>query len=145
MVVVINSGIVGCDFSKFCSRLLMEMGLKDLTSRVRESVSVDSLATGTVLRETSSDPALATADSAQAQQTDGKPPENRLYFFNSVEFLHFITLLNISWLHWEACCVFSLYALHPLQPNLQVCNPAYLVPLQNHDKLGGLQPEGHPA
>jgi len=56
------------DFSKFSARKLLEMSLKDSTCPVRESVSVDSLATGTVLRETTTD---------QAQQADGTPPETR--------------------------------------------------------------------
>ena len=61
------------------------MSLKDSTCPVRESVSVDSLATGTVLRETTTD---------QAQQADGTPPETRQYFCNCVEFLHFVNLLQ---------------------------------------------------
>ena len=51
----------------------MEMGLKDSSARVtRDSVSCDSLAAGTVLRENPTD------DSTSAEQT----PESRLYFLN---------------------------------------------------------------
>jgi len=50
--------------NKFSSRLLMEMGLKDSSARVtRDSVSCDSLAAGTVLRENPTD------DSTSAEHT----------------------------------------------------------------------------
>ena len=56
----------------------MEMGLKDSSARVtRDSVSCDSLAAGTVLRENPTD------DSTSAEQT----PESGLYFLN-LEMLH---------------------------------------------------------
>ena len=57
----------------------MEMVLKDSSSQVRESVSVDSLATGTVLRETTTHP-------PSNQQMNGacSPPETCLYFFLSL-------------------------------------------------------------
>jgi len=32
-----------------------------------------------------------------------------------------------------------------MQPRLQVCNPAYVVPVPSQDKLGGLRQEGHPV
>ena len=51
----------------------MEMGLKDSSARViRDSVSCDSLAAGTVLRENPTD------DSTSAEQT----PESGVYFLN---------------------------------------------------------------
>jgi len=42
------------------------------------------------------------------------------------------------------CCTDNVNKLHHISHSLQVCYPAYLVPVLSQDKLGGLQQEGHP-
>ena len=60
----------------------MEMSLKDSSSRVRESLSMDSLAIGTVLLENNTD------DPAPGQQMEAAPhPKTCLYLLSAVEFV----------------------------------------------------------